>query len=98
VLHQRAKQKKHEGDGERDKIKKTISYMEAVCYFCLCSITQFRTKKAAAASASTPNPPTTSKSCIDLLRETYELLKYLNEKLVKPIDNELFIKRFRVLS
>jgi len=32
-FHLRAKQKKHEADLEKDKIKKSILYMEAVCNF-----------------------------------------------------------------
>ena len=66
-LHQRGKMKKHEADQEKDKIKKTIAYMEAVCYFCLCAISQHRLKKTA------PNP--TNKSAIELLNDTYQLLK-----------------------
>ncbi len=64
----RGKQKKHEADNEKDKIKKTIAYMEAVCYFCLCAISQYRVKKAA-------TNPTSNKSAIDLLNDTYQLLK-----------------------
>ena len=51
-------------------IGKTAAYMEAVCYFCMCAIHQYRVKKAAGTL--------TSKSIltVDLLKETYELLKY----------------------
>lgn len=89
-LHRRGKQKKHEADHEKDKVKKTIAYMEAVCYFCLCAISQYRLKKAAVTISS-------SKSAFDLLNDTYALLKF-NEKIVKQIDNEIFIKKFKVLS
>lgn len=65
--------------------------MEAVCYFCLCAISQYRLKKAAV-------NPSSNKSSFDLLNDTYALLKYLNDKLVKPIDNEKFIKKFKILS
>ncbi|RNA20347.1 AF4 FMR2 family member 4 isoform X2 [Brachionus plicatilis] len=92
VLHQRGKQKKHEADHEKDKLKKTICYMEAVCYFSLCAISQYRLKKTSSSSS------TSNKSSFDLLKDTYELLRYLNQMLVKPIDNEMFIKKFRVLS
>ncbi len=67
-LHLRGKQKKHEADHEKDKIKRTISYMEAVCYFCLCAISQYRLKK-------TVNNPSSNTSYLDLLNETYNLLK-----------------------
>ena len=89
-LHRRGKQKKHEADHEKDKVKKTIAYMEAVCYFCLCAISQYRLKKAAVTISS-------SKSAFDLLNDTYLLLKF-NEKIVKQIDNEIFTKKFKVLS
>ena len=89
-LHKRGKQKKHEADNEKDKMKKPLVYMEAVCYFCLCAIAQYRLKKSAASAPGKSTP-------FDLLNDTYQLLKF-QEKLLKPIDNELFIKKFRVLS
>jgi len=64
--------------------------MEAVCYFCLCAISQYRLKKAATNSTS-------NKSSKDLLIETYQLLSYLNGKLVKTIENETIVKKFKVL-
>ncbi len=67
-LHKRGKQKKHEADIEKDKIKKAVAYMEAVCYFCLCAISQYRLKKAVTNSTS-------NKSSKDLLCETYQLLQ-----------------------
>lgn len=90
-LHRRGKQKKHEADQEKDKFKKSIAYMEAVCYFCLCAISQYRLKKAAV-------NPTSNKSSFDLLNDTYQLLKYLHEKVLKSVDNDIFIKKFKVLS
>lgn len=90
-LHRRGKQKKHEADQEKDKFKKSIAYMEAVCYFCLCAISQYRLKKAAV-------NPSSNKSSFDLLNDTYQLLKYLQEKVLKSIDNDTFIKKFKVLS
>lgn len=69
MLHQRGKQKKHEADNEKDKLKKPISYMEAVCYFSLCAIAQYRLKKTSTASS------TSNKSSFDLLKDTYELLR-----------------------
>jgi len=106
VLHIRGKQKKHEADQEKDKIKKTIAYMEAVCYFCLCAISQYRLKKAnnnsnnmnSANSSAMAANQSSNKSSIDLLNDTYQLLKYLNDKLVKPIENEKFTMKYRVLS
>ncbi len=76
-LHLRGKQKKHEADQEKDKIKKTIAYMEAVCYFCLCAISQYRLKKAAnnQSQVLTVANPSSNKSSIDLLNDTYQLLK-----------------------
>ena len=65
--------------------------MEAVCYFCLCAISQYRLKKAAV-------NPTSNKSSFDLLNDTYQLLKYLHEKIIKSVDNEVFSKKFKVLS
>ena len=67
-LHLRGKQKKHEADQEKDKIKKTVAYIEAVCYFFLCAISQYRLKKLAANSTS-------NMSSMDLLNEKYQLLK-----------------------
>ena len=90
-LHQRGKQKKHEADNEKDKVKRTACYMEAVCYFCLCAISQYRLKKLA------PNP-VTNKSSMDLLNETFQFLKYVNDKIAKAVDNDMFAKKFRVLS
>ncbi len=65
--------------------------MEAVCYFCLCAISQYRLKKAAVNLSS-------NKSSFDLLNDTYLLLKYMQEKVLKSIDNDVFIKKFKVLS
>ncbi len=65
--------------------------MEAVCYFCLCAISQYRLKKAAV-------NPSSNKSSFDLLNDTYLLLKYLQEKVLKSIDNDVFIRKFKVLS
>ena len=90
-LHRRGKQKKHEADLAKDKFKKSIAYMEAVCYFCLCAISQYRLKKAAV-------NPSSNKSSFDLLNDTYSLLKFLHEKILKSVDNDLFIKKFKVLS
>lgn len=53
--------------------------MEAVCYFCLCAISQYRLKKAAnnsSQSAAAANP-SSNKSSIDLLNDTYQLLKFV---------------------
>jgi hypothetical protein len=81
-LHERGKQKKREADFEKDKIKKAQLYMEAVCYFCLCGISQYRLKKAvgassaaASSSSSSSSGALTSKTSFELLRETYDLLK-----------------------
>ena len=67
-LVNRGKQKKHEADNESDKIKKAIIYMEAVCYFCMCAIVQYRLKK-------TNSTSTNNKSSFGLLENTYDLLK-----------------------
>jgi hypothetical protein len=95
VLHERGVQKKREADFEKDKIKKTQLYMEAVCYFCLCATRQYKLKKAVAASSSTS---LTSKTSVELLRDTYDLLKFLNEKLVKSLDSEELNRKFKLLS
>jgi hypothetical protein len=71
-LHQRGTQKKHEADQEKDKIKKIISYMEAVCYFCLCAISQYRIKKAVNNSLSNQT----------LLSQTYNLLKFVKTFII----------------
>ena len=89
-FHKRGKQKKHEADIEKDKIKKTILYMEAVCNFCLCAICQYRLKKTSSTSQSS--------TAFDLLKGTYDMLRYLNEQLIKKIDNEEFVKKFKILS
>jgi len=66
--------------------------MEAVCYFCLCAITQYRLKKSNASSQ-------TNRSSFSLLENTYDLLKFINMSLVKPgNENEVFQKKFKVLS
>jgi hypothetical protein len=64
TFHTRGIAKKHEADNERESpIKKITLYMEAVCNFCLCAITQHRLKKIK-----------TVKS-IELLNQTWKLLK-----------------------
>ena len=82
-MHTRGKDKKREADQEKDKIKKTIAYMEAVCYFCLCAISQYRLRKAAnnnntnTNSSSTAANSSSTKTSFDLLNDTYLLLKFV---------------------
>ena len=64
VFHNRGISKKHEADSEKESpIKKVTLYMEAVCNFCLCAITQHRFKKTKTAKS------------IELLNQTWKLLK-----------------------
>ena len=78
--------------------------MEAVCYFCLCSISRLKKSNNSSisnASSSSTATVNTSKTAIDLLRDTLELLRYLSEKLVKPLmneQNEILVRKFRILT
>ena len=74
ILHQRGTQKKHEADQQKDKIKKIIAYMEAVCYFCLCAISQYRINQTKIQQTNT-SAASSNKTSIDLLNQTYSLLK-----------------------
>jgi hypothetical protein len=68
--------------------------MEAVCNFFLCAVYQYRrNKKSALANAA----PMTS-IINDLVKGTIALLEYINQKLVKLIDNEAFVRKFKILS
>lgn len=107
TFHLRGTSKKHEGDLENQATERIKLYMDAVCNFCLCAITQFRMKK------SKP-----SKS-IELLNQTWKLLKFVtnrtinyvfdnlslffhlrhvNDKDLVNVKNSDFVKKFRVLS
>lgn len=86
TFHNRGIDKKHEADSERESpIKKVRLYMEAVCYFCLCAINQHRFKK------------TKTVKSIELLNQTWKLLKHINEIALKT-KNVDFTKKFKVLS
>ena len=72
----RAKQKKHEADLEKDKIKKSILYMEAVCNFFLCAVYQYRHNKKSISGSSSSSSSTAMTSIIsDLIKGTIGLLE-----------------------
>ena len=71
-FHSRAKQKKHEADLEKEKVKKAILYMEAVCNFFLCAVYQYRHNKKPPANTSSTM---TRFDYNDLTNGTISLLK-----------------------
>ena len=73
-FHLRAKQKKHEADLEKDKIKKSILYMEAVCNFFLCAVYQYRHNKKSISGSSSSSTAMTS-IISDLIKGTIGLLE-----------------------
>ena len=80
-FHLRAKQKKHEADLEKDKIKKSILYMEAVCNFFLCAVYQYRHNKKSINNSSSSTAVSSSSSApmtsiiSDLIKGTIGLLE-----------------------
>jgi hypothetical protein len=85
TFYTRGINKKHEADSEKQYVKKLTLYMEAVCFFCLCAINQYRINK------------TKTVNSIELLNQTWNLLKYINEISYKT-KNIDFTKKFKVLS
>ena len=73
-FHLRAKQKKHEADLEKDKVKKSILYMEAVCNFFLCAVYQYRHNKKSLSNVTGGGAPMTS-IISDLTKGTISLLE-----------------------
>ena len=87
MFHKRGIAKKHEADTEKEsQMKKVTLYMEAVCNFCLCAVTQHQFKKIK------PDNST------NLLNDTWNLLKFINEKILRKTENAGFTKKFKVLS